>query len=220
MNAPGRLAGVGLSALLAASAGAQVTKNGNAYLFRLHLTKGEKLHFKVPFTISGYEAYNLRFGMFLKVLKVSSTGEATVHCKVETGAFNLTGRDPNGGTFTVDQRGRVGSDDHGASVGFCIVYPKDPVAVGGTFIAPVPAALGGGTAGTTSQATFKFLGFSGAGAHRCAKLTFTVQGNKDPGGSILVRMSDGVLEKYYTKFVATPQATGKPVTVTATFIRE
>jgi len=209
-----------LGALTFAAAGAfaQVTQQGNVYLFRLHLTQGEKLNFRVPFSISGVgdTPMNLHFAMKLRVEKVTRTGTATIHAKIDSGTFALPGIDPKGGSFVVDNRGRVG--DTGTSpVGFCVVYPRDPIAVGGTFVAPVASTMGG--AGASTQATFKFIGFSGVGIHRVARFTFKVAGNKAPGGSVLVRTSDGVIEKYFTTFIAITSATDKPVSVTATFIR-
>jgi hypothetical protein len=216
-----RIAALIYLAVGATLAGAQVTQQGSGYLFRVHLAKGEKLQFRIPFTISGIEGMNLRFGMRLKVLRLSREGVATLHCDVDTGSMHLPGISPKGGDFSVDQRGRVNVEEGNPPLGFCIIYPKEPVPVGGKFIASVPAALGGNLSGSgnTSQATFKFLGFSGSGIHKVARFTFTVEGNKDPGGSILVRVSDGVIDKYYTKFVAIPAQTQSQVTVTATIIR-
>ena len=204
------------------AASAQVSKQGARYLFRLHLTQGEKLNFKVPFSISGLadQPMYFHFGMRMKVLSVSKTGKATVHCDVDTGKIPLPGNAPKNGSFDVDQRGRVG-DEGSAPVGFCVLYPKDPVPIGGTFVAPVPSAVGGSLGGGVggAQATFTFVGLSDFEGKRVARLTFHVTGNKDPGGSILIRVSDGVIQKYFTTFIAlTPQA-GKPVTVSATILR-
>jgi len=212
-----RLAATAVFGVGASLAGAQVTQQGAAYLFRLHLTKGEKINFRIPFSISGMGNgfNNLQFGMHLKVLEVGASGRATVHCNVDMGSFPMPGNAPKSGDFVVDQRGRV-RDQGSAPVGFCVIYPKDPVNVGGKFVAPLPSAIGG----QGGQATFKFLGFSGTGAHRQARLSYTVTGHKAPGGTLLVRVSDGVIDKFYTSFVAmTPQA-GQPLTVSATIIRK
>lgn len=210
------------SSLLATTALCQVTKQGNGYLFRLNLKKGQAMDFAVPCTIGGVSTNPLKiqFAMHMKVLEVKPSGLTTIFMRVDTGTMQLPGIDKKGGSFVVDRRGRV--EDEGSSpMGFCVIYPKDPVKVGGTFVAPVPSAIGGGLAagGGNSQATFKLLGFSGSGVRQCARLAFKVANAKAPGGVILVRLSDGVIEKYYTKFVATVAENTKPVSVVATIQR-
>ena len=213
------VAALGIAASLA---GAQVTQQGSRYLFRLHLTTGEKISFRIPFSFSGVADKPLyfHFGMKLNVKRVTAAGKATIHCTLQTGGLALPGIDPKGGSFDVDQRGRV-ADEGSAPIGFCVLYPKDPVAVGESFVAPVPSALGGNLGGGTAgaQATFKFVGFADVRGHRVARLTFHVSGNKDPGGSILIRVSDGVIEKYFTSFTVTLAQVGKPMPVSATIIR-
>ncbi|MHB8635819.1 MAG: hypothetical protein ACYC96_05030 [Fimbriimonadaceae bacterium] len=212
---------ISLAGLVAVAAfgNAQVTRKGDGYLFRLHVTRGEKLRFRVPFSVSGMgsKPLNFHFGMLLNVLKVSRAGKATIHCTVNTGGLALPGIDPKGGSFVVDRRGRV-ADGGSSPVGLCVAYPNNPIVVGGKFVAPVVSSIGGGSAVNT-QATFKLVGFSGVGIHRVARFTFAIAGNRAPGGSMLIRVRDGAIEKYFTNFVATPAATGTPVKVAVTVIR-
>lgn len=208
--------------LLATWASAQVTRQGPGYLFRLHLTKGENLVFSVPFAISGVgeKPLKLQFAMYLHVVGIDRDGLATVHVKMNTGQIVLPGVDPAGGSFVVDQRGRI-METGTSPLGFCVVFPRDPIRIGATFVAPIPSALAGNAKGEgNAQATFRLAGIVGSGRHRQARLTFRVSSTHTPGGTILVRMADGVIDKYYTSFTAIPATTGTAVHVTATIIRK
>ncbi len=205
---------------------AQVTNHPDGYLFRLKLHKGEALNFKIPFSIDGLgkNPLNLQFGMKLTVTKMTAKGIATVRVgKMDTGNLQLPQFSAAGGTFEVDPLGRVQTQGQ-MLAGFCIRFPQDPVPMGGHFLATVPVQSGGfGSGVQNAQATFKLVGFQGVGSHKCAKLTFRVAGNRAPAGSILVRLSDGVIDKYYTSFTADMKAldpNAGPLHVIATVIRQ
>lgn len=211
--------------LLSLPAGAQVTKAHGGYLFRLKLTKGERLKYVIPCVIEGMgpTPYRVQLGLSLFVEGVSS-GVATVDGKVTTGALSAPGISNQKGQIQVNDRGQI-LQQAGSMTGFCINFPTDPVKVGHSFVAPIPVlALNSlGASAGSSQATFKFLGIHGSGKNRVARLKFTVAGNSAPGGSLLIGMNDGVIRKYFTEYYLTPpsaEPNSKPLKVTMTILRK
>ena len=207
----------------AAVAGAQVTKVGDGYLFRLHLQAGERLKYVAPVNIKGLLAgkpvkLKLKLDVHvLKMIKKIATVEGHVDTEKYQGMQLLPARTVK---FKLDQRGRVFANT-GTLGGFTITFPEFPVKLHRSFVAPVPVLVSGDGPGPgigSKDATFNFVGFANVGRVQAAKLTFVVPGNYAPSGTLLISMKDGTMLSYYTRFFLNTSAS-KPLEISATFKR-
>jgi hypothetical protein len=218
------LGSIALALTAATTGAAQVTEKNGRYLFRLHLTKGQQLHYRAPVTIEGLlsnKPIHLKLNLDVKVLSIAG-GLAKVKGHVDAGKYENTPiMQARTVVFKVDNRGQV-TDATGALGGFTVVFPEFAVKLGNSFVAPVPVLLNTSAPGTeiaSRDATFNFTGFVGSGDRKAAKLIFVVAGNLAPSGAMLISVKDGTMLKYATKFYLNTNAK-KPLVITASFERK
>jgi hypothetical protein len=218
---------IGLAlACVSSLATAQITPSGGGFIFRVKLTKGEHIKFRVPVEISGVagispgQSIKLNLDLSLYVKSIDKDHNAMVHGVVDTHL-----QPPQAGDLEVSQRGQILNSAQ-TMMGFCLLYPKEPVKIGVPFRTSVPVAVAGADlkrSVSTETGIFTLKGFEGKGAARVARLVFRVAGNRAPGGTILVSMKDGVISKYLSNFYVTlPGAsmTDPPAHVKATVVRQ
>jgi NMD protein affecting ribosome stability and mRNA decay len=170
---------------------AQVTQQGNKYLFRMKFTKGQKVSYKMTSTSTGMgsQAISTSMTMTTTVTDVKN-GKATM--EVAMGQILMNGKPMGQGgqkqTITVDS---TGGNVQGAGMGTVGAnFPKEAIAIGDTWKASVPVAAGGAGSGNM-QSTYKFVGFTNVNGIRAARITISVSGFSTGSGTMLVDTRDG-----------------------------
>ncbi len=198
---------------------AQVTKQGNGYLFRMKFTKGQVMNYKLTSQSTGATPNPINVGMAMSMnVKKVSNGKATVDVKM--GSMTMNGQPMNSGapmvqTMTMDTMGAASGGNIAGSFGGN--YPAKAIPVGGTWSAKVPVQAPGAMGGNMA-ATYKFLGFQNVGGKQVAKVGMTMTGVSSGSGTMLISAVDGSListNVTTTTKMGNPQ-TGKPIVLKST----
>jgi len=190
-----RLILAGLTTILAATASAQITRNGAAYLFRIKHQVGSTATFGVVSTIGGVSANGqpMKFTMPMvwKTVAVKG-GVATIDTTV--GPVSL-GKEPmmnaTKNRIQIDSRGQlVGKAGTGQQVSPSL--PAQPIKVGQSWSASAPIEMPGQGPKKIS-ATYTFKGIKTIAGKPFAELAIKTSGQANGTGTMLLFMSDGTL---------------------------
>lgn len=174
-----KLVAGGLSLLTIASAGAQVTKQGSVYSFRMKFVKGQRISYvtNMTGTVMGQK---LIAKMPISQQTLAVQGDvATVKMAVGNLDITINGQPFNrqlpkemqSGTMQIDSKGHVAG---GPQQQTNVVLPDKPVPIGGTWTARTTIA----TAMAPSMdviANYKFVGMEKLAGYNAAKFTFTMK---------------------------------------------
>jgi hypothetical protein len=169
---------------------AQVTKQGNAYLFKMKFAKGQSINYKVKAETTGTMASVVGMDMGMLVKDVQN-GVASVEVSMGQMTMNGKAMGQGGGQgmkqlVKMDANGKaVGGNFSGMSGNL----PTKPVKIGDTWSASAPMA-GPGMNGNMN-ATYKFTGFKPIGGKNCAVISVTMTGVTSGSGTIFINSADG-----------------------------
>lgn len=186
----------GATALISGSAMAQVTKQGNKYLFRVKYAKGQVIKYGMNMSINmGGKSQPMNMDVTSKVLNVDAKGVSTLEVTSSMG----------GGTQTVkiDSKGKVvGGSSGGAN--FATAMPDKAIGVGESWTGDM---AGGAGMGMNAKVKYTLKGVKTVGGKPCAEISIslTMKGSGGTGaqagamnatgaGSMYVIMSDGTLQ--------------------------
>lgn len=204
-------------------ANAQVTKQGDRYLFRMKLTKGATASYRLTTAANapggGQNSFAMTMTMKSKVLSVSGD-VATVEYVVTPAKGSPGGTTPQKMTMKVNTRGKVvGGDKQMAQMGMQSALPDKPVAVGGSWTDTIPVQTAMGT--ITTKATYRFTGISNRAGKPVANIQLNMTGsgagmNFTGTGTLAIRMGDGSLDNLtmQQKMKVGGGNSGQPVNVT------
>ncbi|MBL8048878.1 MAG: hypothetical protein JNJ45_09375 [Chthonomonas sp.] len=168
---------------------AQITKQGDAYLFRIKFTPGQTIKYLMNMNMTGTpQPMNMNMTVSQKVKSVKGT-TATI----EATTSGIPGQKPMTQTMTIDNRGRA--TGAGAAGGSQVAYPEGPVKVGQTWKGQLPG-MGQGMGG---DATYKLVAIKTVNGKQVAQVSLSMnlsQGTamKMSGtGTMYIFMSDGSL---------------------------
>jgi hypothetical protein len=200
----GRLVASGLTAVLFGVAGAQVTKQGNGYLFRMKFSPGKttRYHMLSSGNMQG-QKFTTTMVSTQKVLSAKG-GIAKIEMKMSDVKVVVNGKPmsqkmPQGMQSMTVQMDSMGNAA-GSSAGMqqtSISLPKSPVAIGSSWKSSATIPMQGQS--MTVNATYKFLGIENIGRVRAAKVATTLSGTGQMAmtgaGTNWIDMSDGSLLK-------------------------
>jgi len=214
-------------AVVAGSAHAQVSKQGNKYLFRIKYVKGQTITYGMAMSMNmGGKSTPMNMNVSQKVVSVDSSGTATV-------SVSGVGGQPM--TMKMDNRGRMVGGPQGMAAGSnSIQLPEKAVAVGESWAGS--AAGGQQGMGVNMTATYTLKGFKTVHGKQCAEVAITMKmtgggtsgGKKTSingggGGSCFISMADGIAESVSISMKVGGSATGgaaQTATVTTTMNRK
>lgn len=191
---------------------AQVSKQGNKYLFRMKFAKGQKANYKMVSESTGMGSQAISTSMTMNTLvKDVKNGKASM--EVTMGSILMNGKPMGQG----GQKQTVELDATGGSLGAGMGsvggnFPKQAIPIGGTWKATVPVQAGGAGGGNMNS-TYKFVGFTNVNGKQLAKIAITVSGFSSGSGSMLVDPKDGSMistNMATTTKIGNPQS-GKPM---------
>lgn len=210
----------------AALSSAQVTKSGNAYLFRMKYAQGNVLKYSVLSTIGGMsqngQPMKFTLPMIWKVVSVAK-GVSTIDTTV--GPVSMGGNQPmmqaTKNRIQLDNRGRlVGQPGTGQQV--TPALPEKPIRVGQSWSSTAPINLP--TQGESKiSATYTFKGVKVVEGKPMAELAVKTSGQAVGSGTMLLMMKDGTLFRSQLKMdLQMTSANGAPATykVTAQISRQ
>jgi hypothetical protein len=171
---------VAMSALVVASASAQVTPSRKGYVFRAKFVKGATAKYSVK--TSG-AMQGMKFVMTLpmseKVLSVTKGG-GMIAFSTGKSSLLLNGKPMSMPVPIDNQKRNVALDIHGNAINgeslqTHIPLPKNPILVGGTWTATSSAAFGPGQQLDVTT-VYKFVGFASIAGKKAVKLSMTQTG--------------------------------------------
>ncbi len=200
--------------------GAQVTKQGDAYLFRVKYKKGAKYSFLLssssPAT-SGIPAQKLEVPFSYLVL--GTKGDET-EVKISVGPSKFNGKpntpQPQIITATLDDRGKlIKSTQKGMGNLTGVILPEKPVKIGGEFPIKSDNSVDGGA--LELRGAYAFKGFKTMSGRKVAQ--FDVRQNStgmasiSGGGKTFIDVADGLLLLATIDQIVTIQQNGKSISV-------
>ena len=204
----------GLALFAAGSACAQISKQGNGYLFRMKFTKGQTITYVMKMNSQvGAQPANVAMQLTQKTVAVASGGKtATVNVTVGQPLLNgkplpqnskgpKTSTKPTSMTLTVDSMGHVQGGQQQTSIDL----PSNPVAVGGTW----KSSSSINQVGVSMEVfqTYKFIGMERVGGVNAAKVAVTMKGTGQialtGSGTAWLSMADGWLIKNDSTMIIT-----------------
>ena len=210
----------------AALSSAQVTKNGNAYLFRMKYAPGMVLKYSVVSTIGGMsqngQPMKFTLPMLWKVVSVKN-GVSTVDTTV--GPVSMGGGQPmmqaSKNTIKIDSRGQlVGQPGRGQQV--TPALPEKPIRVGQSWSASAPVDLPM-QGDKKITATYTFKGIKVVEGKQMAELGVKTGGQAPGSGTMLLMVKDGSLFRSQLKMdlqMTSPNGTASTYKVTAQISRQ
>jgi hypothetical protein len=212
------------TALIFATASAQVTPSGKGYLFRAKYTKGVTAKYSVK---TAGEVQGMKFSMTLpiseKVLAVSN-GIGTIAFSTGKSSVLLNGK-PMSLPIPIDnQKQTVKLDPQGNAVGgenvqTHINLPKNPIPIGGTWTATSSAAVAPGQQ-QSLKTIYKFVGFATIAGKKAAKLSMSQSGTggviANGSGTLWLSADDCSVLKQSGKITVTRGTMVVPTTVEVT----
>lgn len=190
---------------LFAFSGAQITKQGSGYLFRVKFTKGQKTSYLMTMLSDmGAQKVNVTMPMSQTVTAVDK-GVATVKVQVGEMKMMLNGKPIQNPAAAAGKTLEIKMNNRGEMVGSgagsqqtSIPLPAKPVAVGSTWSDSTTVPVAGQP--MKVNATYKLLGFEKLGKYNTAKVAVTVKGagqvTVNGKGTVWLNMSDGSMVKY------------------------
>lgn len=205
-------------------AGGQITKQGDAYLFRMRFTKGQKMSYTIK---SSARTPDGKVSMSADVPMLSTVKDvkgkiATV--QLDIGPMMMNGKAMNqrkqSMEIKIDERGKpVGAV--GPAQNVSTQLPDKPLKVGGTFPSTNIVNLGGSQFET--KATNKFLGFKRVGSRKVAVISTTATGTgaiqSKGNGMSYVDVADGSLVSMNLTQRMTMSGQPQPITSIITITR-
>lgn len=163
---------------------AQVSKQGSKYLFRIKWSPGKSYSYKMTTSVTGGQSMNLAGALKLKVLSVAS-GVANI----ESTMSGMGSQQPMTQKIKMDSRGKVVGQTSAQSMGTNMEFPKDPVAVGGTWNSTISM---GGTGNLNSKNTLK--GFKTINGKQYAHVVTSVTTSGSTGGMKMTGSGDSLVD--------------------------
>jgi hypothetical protein len=221
---------VGTLLMLNAMGMAQISKQGDAYLFRVKHTKGQVLKYKMTVNASGPgQTLLMNTPIVSTVTAVDAKGAGTLQYKVGPVAMTLNGKPLQAGqgqnqvkttSVKVDNLGNaVGGDLSAAKSAGSVGFPTAAVKIGGSWKAKsVAKTMNVGDMNV--DATYKFVGLASTPKGQAAKLSVSMTGTgnaKVKGtGTMLVLLADGTLFSSTNSMQITIGQQTMPMTVSIT----
>jgi len=204
---------LGAIVVLAASANAQVTKQGAGYLLRAKYSKGQVIRFNTSNKVRGAtaqpgSAIDVTIPITMRVLDVKS-GIATVQLKLGEAKLGQSVINP-GQTAVVRLNSRNEGTGTAGGANVAAALPAKAVKVGQTWTATAPISTGMGPS-QNMKATYKFQGLKSVGGRQVAVITYSVTGFAKGNGTMRLLTSDGTIFDNLAKFSIS--ASGSPVSV-------
>jgi hypothetical protein len=203
-----------------ALAGAQVTKNGSGYLFRIKFIKGQKITYVMDTTSAMNGQKVVVKGTMGQTVTAVKGGIGTLKVDVADMKMTLNGKpfqNPTGSTaqsmeVRVDTRGQVQGSASG-NARTSIPFPEKAVPLGGTWKNSSTVPVMGQPVQVV--AVYKLVGFQKVGKFNTAKVAVTIKGSgkmKIAGtGTVWVNAADGTLVKNVNQ-ITTPMAVTMTIT--------
>lgn len=214
----------GLSGGLQHSAGAQITKVGDKYVFHVKFTKGQTIRYVMTTTakpMSSPRSIAVSQNPLVTISPITMT-TLDVKGKISTVQLSLGPMVMNGKEISKVQTAQMQIDDHnqavnrakGSPVG--AGFPPDPIKVGGSYHADQSAVRNGEP--IRIQGTYTFKGIKTVGGQQVAEI-FAVTTTKSKvvtkgTNTIYLSVADGTLVSTTTRQTATTTNAGKPVSMT------
>jgi len=174
---------------------AQVSRSGGGYLFRMKFTKGQKMTYMMSMNTSASGmAQPMKTSVPMTMTVMSVQGNVAT-MKMTMGA--VMGQKPRDITVKMDNTGKLVSGNMQGLNGVSATYPKNPVAVGGSWKNTTAFPLGpGGNLDSTTN--YKFKSIKNVGGRQVAELYVTMTGKSQQfkmsgSGTMLILMADGSL---------------------------
>lgn len=216
----------GLLLLAVGSASAQISKQGNAYLFRMKYTKGQTLKFVMKMTGQmNNQAFAMTMPMTEKVTAVSRAGVATMNIAMGDMAMTVNGKPmtqkmpANMQKVTVEIDSKGNTKGGGGQQNTNVALPDKAVPIGGSWTANTTAPTGMGQPMEVT-ATYKFTGIERVGGYNTAKIAVTMSGTGAMAvsgkGFLWLNMADGSMVKNSTKMSMTMGAMVMPMDMSIT----
>lgn len=200
---------VALSAFASVPADAQITQKGDAYLFRMKWTKGQKVNYNIaintkmgagaPKGAPGAMTMNMPFSMHCTDVK---NNVFTINAKIGpmTGVPGMKpGDSTQNMTIKMDNRGKtVGGSMGGQSLSQVGLsqsnYPEKPIKVGQSWSADLPNAA----PGMSVKGTYTLRGIKTVNGKQVAEIAMKLSASNaqmkmSGGGVMLALMSDGTI---------------------------
>ena len=215
---------IGLCVGVLRVAGAQITKSGDTYVFRVKFTKGEVIHYLITTTarpIRGGKALPGSKGPIITTSPMTLTA-VDVKGKVTTLEVTLGPFITDGKEVAKAQTAQMQVDDHnkalnrakGSPVGAGL--PPDPIKVGGKYSINQSAMRDGKP--LSIQATYTFKGIKMVGGRQVAEIVAvtTTKGSVLTQGTstIYLSVADGTIVSTMARQTATTLNAPKPVSMT------
>lgn len=210
----GKLAAVGLAALMVCGASAQIAKQGNGYLFRMKFTKGQAISYVMHMTSQAPSGnVEVTAPMSQKTTDVTRSKDgpvATMTLTIGKMSMLMNGKPldfpaaskPNSVSMQIDSLGHVAGGKESQT---SVAMPEKPIPVGGSWSANTNVAQMGQS--MQASATYKLLGFQKMGGFNAAKLSVSVLGagqlSMKGSGTLWLDTRDGSLIKNTMKLTIT-----------------
>ena len=211
---------LGLLGLSSTPSLAQISKQGDGYLFRMKFTPGAKASYTM--TMSGIGAPGAAGGgnmtmKLVQVVKSVANGVGTIEFTVSGGMVPK----PMVQTMKMDGRGKVVGGGQNMQQIQQVELPANAMKIGSTWKGQMKSATQMGE--MTTNYTYKFVGLKKIGKNDCAQIfvtnTATGASLKTSGsGNVFLRLADGSMETMNMNqkvTISNPQ-TAKPMTINPT----
>lgn len=218
----GKVVCVAGAAAMFGLSGAQVTKQGAGYLFRMKFTKGSKANYVMNMD-SNMSGQKVKVNMKMtQTVTAVNNGVGTLKFNIGAMTMSMNGKpmqNPAAGQMgktvemKMDSRGKVVG---GASTGqqTSVPLPANPVAIGKSWTETTTTPAMGQS--VTVRATYKFVGIEGSAAKLSISLTGTGQFSMSGNGFVWLDMADGSLLKSTTNVKMMMGQTPMPMVMTMT----
>ncbi|MFN7172425.1 MAG: hypothetical protein ACK4P3_06540 [Fimbriimonadaceae bacterium] len=191
-------------AMLASLGSAQITQQGNRYLFRLKLDANRSINYQATSNVNmqgqGADGLKVTMPIRMRITSVRS-GVATIESTI--GPANMNGNTQGEAqkiTSRINSQGNVIGASKGESSVTFIPLPRDPIAVGATWESTMPLpSLGAGLPATNTNTRFRFVGVRTVGGTRVAEISSFTTANMQQMGTLrmnntfFLSMADGFL---------------------------
>jgi hypothetical protein len=200
---------------------AQITRQGDGFLFRAKWTKGQTMRYNMATSMGGAQGSKstptaMNMPMVYRVADVKG-GVATVEMTIGP-MSGMKGAEPEKVSVRIDQRGRiVGGDERirQMSMSSSIEFPERPIRLGHTWTTDQRVQ------GMSVRSTYRFAEMKTIGGRQVAVLTFQMSGDGQGGmkisgdGTIMLRAEDGSMHSMSSNPTMQMAGSGKgqPMTI-------
>jgi hypothetical protein len=180
-----------LVALAPQTSEAQVTKSGSKYLLRMKWTKGLSMNYEINMRQQGGNGQGQKMGLNYAVQSVKGTSAVVLV------TVNMPGQQPTKQKVTIDDRGKA-TGGEAAGLNNALEFPKEPIAVGGTWkTSGVFPGMSGQLKGTSTN-VFKAIKTEGGKQYAVIESTLKATGGGMTGNNkstSLIDMADGHMKR-------------------------